>query len=155
MKSVTSIFLFLALLLPAALPAAEMTADEAAVWQLEETYWQYVKAADLDGYRTLWDERFIGWPSFSERPLGKANIGDWIPPLHADPARLYDYRLQMEAVRAFGDTVVAHYLGWDIWRDAETGAIVEESEPFRITHTWQRRGDTWQIVTGMSASYDH
>ena len=59
--------------------------SEAAVWQLEEAYWRYVKANDLEGYRTLWDERFVGWPGFAEHPVGKANITDWIPPLHADP----------------------------------------------------------------------
>jgi hypothetical protein len=33
--------------------------------------------------------------------------------------------------------------------------VVEEEGPFRITHTWQRHGGTWQIITGMSASHDH
>jgi len=148
-------FLLFTLLLPLTCLAEDLTPDETAVWHLEEAYWQYVKANDLDGYLTLWDERFVGWPSFSPRPAGKANISDWIPPLHEDPERLYDYRLQKEAVRAFGDVVVVHYLAWDIWRDAKTGAIVEEDGPYRLTHTWQRRGDTWQIITGMSATYDH
>lgn len=148
-------FLLPLLLLPLLCAADDPTPDETVVWQLEEAYWQYVKAADLEGYRTLWDERFVGWPSFAEHPLGKKDIADWIPPLHADAQRRYDYRLQREAVRAFGDSVVAHYLVWDIWRDAGSGTVVEESEPYRITHTWQRRGDGWQIVTGMSASYDH
>ena len=87
------------LLLPALGAAREMNAEEseAAVWQLEEAYWRYVKANDLDGYRTLWDERFVGWPGFAEHPVGKANI----------------------------------------------------------THTWQRRGDSWRIITGMSATYEH
>jgi hypothetical protein len=149
------LLLVLLLVLPLTALASDLTPDEAAVWQLEAAYWQYVKANDLEAYRTLWDENFVGWPSFSERPLGKASIGDWIPPLHEDPERLFDYRLQPEAVRAFGDSVVAHYLVWEYWRDAATGAVVEEDPPIRITHTWQRRGDTWQIITGMSASYDH
>ena len=147
--------LLLLSVLPTLAPAAEMSVDEAAVWRLEEQYWQYVKAADLDGYRTLWDERFVGWPGFSPNPLGKADIANWIPPLHADPQRRYEYALKKEAVRAFGDVVVVHYLGWDIWRDTASGEIVEKSEPFRITHTWQRRDDSWQIITGMSATYEH
>jgi hypothetical protein len=153
-KSLRTLLLGL-LLWPVLAATAEMTPEEAAVWQLEEAYWQFVKAADLDSYRTLWDERFVGWPGFAEHPLGKMDIASWIPPLHADPQRQYDYRLQREAVRAFGDSVVAHYLIWDIWRDADSGTVVEESAPDRITHTWQRRGDSWQIITGMSASYDH
>ena len=147
--------LFSSLLCVAASAFAGPADDEAAVWRLEETYWKYVKAQDLDAYRTLWDERFIGGPSFSPRPLGKTSITDWIPPLHEDPARVYDFELKREAVRAFGDVVVAHYLYKDVYRSAETGETVEEGRWNRITHTWQRRGDGWQIVTGMSASYDH
>ncbi|RPH93072.1 MAG: nuclear transport factor 2 family protein [Lysobacterales bacterium] len=156
-RSLPLFVLCVLLLLPALGAAREMNAEEseAAVWQLEEAYWRYVKANDLEGYRTLWDERFVGWPGFAEHPVGKANITDWIPPLHADPDRLYDYRVQKEAVRAFGDSVVVHYFYWESRRDAKTGAVVQENEPRRITHTWQRRGDSWQIITGMSATYEH
>jgi hypothetical protein len=51
--------------------------------------------------------------------------------------------------------IAVHYLFWDIWRDAQTGAVVKEEGPLRITYTCQRRGDSWQIITGMSASYDY
>ena len=151
-KTILALFVFL---FPALAMTGEMTADEAAVWQLEEAYWQYVETNDQNAYRTLWDERFVGWPGFSPHPLGKANIADWISPLHGDSRRSFSARLQREAVRAFGDVVVAHYLVRDVWRDASTGEIIEQSAPYRITHTWQRHGNTWQIITGMSASYDH
>lgn len=59
-------------------------ADEQAVWALEEAYWAYVKNNDIDAYLTLWDERFVGWPGFSDAPVGKANIGDWIAPLQSE-----------------------------------------------------------------------
>ena len=131
------------------------TEDEAAVWQLEKDYWKYVKEQDLDAYRALWDERFVGWPSFSPHPLGKDEIADWIPPLHQDPTRVFDYELKREAVRSFGDVVVTHYLERSIYRNKKTGAMIEEASWIRLTHTWQRRGASWQIVTGMSASYDH
>ena len=49
---------------------ADKAADEEAVWKLEEAYWQFVKNNDIDGYRSLWDERFVGWPGFSESPVG-------------------------------------------------------------------------------------
>ena len=71
----------------------EMTADEQAVWKLEENYWQYVKAQDFRKYLELWDERFIGWPRSSVAPAGKANITDWIGPLFADLARTVDFEL--------------------------------------------------------------
>ena len=151
--SVVAILLLLLMVTPSVL--AGPAEDEAAVWQLEEDYWKYVKEQDLDGYRTLWDERFVGWPSFSAETMGKQNIADWIPPLHEDSAKVLDIELKRQAVRSFGDIVVAHYLVKTFQRDASTREIVEESDWSRITHTWQRRAGTWQIVTGMSASYDH
>ena len=36
--------------------------DEAQVWELEKAYWEYVKANDLEKYRALWHENFVGWP---------------------------------------------------------------------------------------------
>jgi hypothetical protein len=146
--------LTLALLLPITTLADELTPDEATVWQREESYWRYAKASDRAAFLALWSERFVGWPIFALHPLGKASLEDGIDLLHENPERVYDYRLKREAVRSFGDIVVTHYVYWDIWRDAESGAVVEERGPFRITHTWQRHGDTWQIVTGMSASFD-
>lgn len=132
--------------------AQEMNRDEQAVWRLEEDYWKYVKRQDIKRYLALWDERFVGWPSSSATPLGKANITDWLAPLRADPARVFDYELRREAVRSYGEVVVTHLVAWYVFRDAKTGKEVERI-PLRITHTWKRRGDSWQIITGMSASY--
>jgi hypothetical protein len=39
--------------------------DEAQVWELEKAYWEYVKANDLEKYRALWHENFVGWPFVS------------------------------------------------------------------------------------------
>jgi ketosteroid isomerase-like protein len=127
-------------------------ADVLAVWQLEEAYWEYVKNNDLEGYRNLWDERFVGWPGFSDNPVGKTEIADWIEPLHANPNEHYDYELTRKAVTAFADVVVVHYLVRDFFRGADDGEIVRELDTYRITHTWQRRGDSWQIITGMSGA---
>lgn len=131
---------------------SDAVTDEEAVWDLEKSYWMFVKNNDIKSYRTLWDENFVGWPGFSKTPLGKENIADWIPPLHADPSKVYGYELQREAVRSFGEVVAAHYLVREYFRSAETGQLLETSFT-RITHTWQRRGDTWQIITGMSGTW--
>jgi hypothetical protein len=130
----------------------DSVADEKSVWNLEEAYWKYVKNNDVKGYSTLWDDRFIGWPGFSKEPMGKAHIGDWIAPLHKNPAEKYDCELTPKAVRSFGDVVVTHYLVHDFYRSASTGEIVRQSDQYRITHTWQRRGESWQIITGMSSA---
>jgi ketosteroid isomerase-like protein len=134
----------------APLAAADLTPDEQAVWQLEEQYWVYVAKSDIEGYRTLWDERFVGWPSFSPSPVGKDDIGSWIRPLHADPEQKFRYTLEQMAVRSFGEIVVAHYLVKEEWVSVKTGQI-SRSESSRITHTWKKRGDGWVIITGMSS----
>lgn len=131
---------------------ADNAADEKAVWNLEEAYWKYVKNNDVNSYRTLWDDNFVGWPGFSNEPVGKSNIGDWIAPLHKNPAEQYDYELTPKAVRSFGDVVVVHYLVHDFYRSPSTGQIVRQLDEYRITHTWQRRHETWQIITGMSSA---
>ena len=150
MKSISLFLLFI--LFPSLAFAGEMTADEQAVWQLEENYWKYVKAVDLEGYRTLWDERFVGWPSSSPQPLGKENITDWIVAMFEENEGNYSYELKRMAVRSFGDIVVAHYLVTEFFHDEESGELLKQDGPFRITHTWKRKDDSWQIVTGMSAS---
>ena len=52
--------------------------DEAQVWELEKAYWEYVKANDLEKYRALWHENFVGWPFVSPAPVRKDHITDWI-----------------------------------------------------------------------------
>ena len=47
--------------------------DEAQVWELEKAYWEYVKANDLEKYRALWHENFVGWPFVSPAPVTKGS----------------------------------------------------------------------------------
>jgi hypothetical protein len=147
---------FLAMLLilsfPLAAFPADLTEDEQSVWDLEVAYWEYVKANDIPGYRSLWDERFIGWPGFSEQPLGKENIHEWVTD-HRDPGIGVEYELTLGSVRAHGNIVAAHYLVRYSRRSPETGEMIGDEIVSRITHTWQRQGDTWRIVTGMSGSW--
>ena len=72
--------------------------DEAQVWQLEKAYWEYVKGNDLEKYRALWQENFVGWPFVSPAPVRKDHITDWMtantskgitPPLVLDRAARY------------------------------------------------------------------
>ncbi len=68
--------------------------DEEAVWKLEEVYWGYVKNYDLVGYRSLWDEGFLGWPHLRIDPKSQGKIANWVPLLHEDPARVFDFNIQ-------------------------------------------------------------
>ena len=127
------------------------TPDERVVWALEHDYWRFAETADHESYLALWDDRFVGWPGGSELPTGKLDIDSWIRELHVDPTRRIEFWIKPKASMQFGDVVVVHYLYGGNWLDAKTGQVVESFGGGRITHTWQRRGESWQIITGMSA----
>jgi hypothetical protein len=40
--------------------AEEFAKDEAQTWNLEKAYWEYVKTNDLEKYRALWHDNFVG-----------------------------------------------------------------------------------------------
>jgi len=42
--------------------AQDSAKDETKVWNLERAYWEYVKANDVEKYRALWHDDFVGWP---------------------------------------------------------------------------------------------
>ena len=131
----------------------ELTQEEQAVWDLEVAYWGYVKSNDIPGYQSLWDESVVAWPGFSRTPImGKENIHEWFQPYHEDQSRSFDFELTLGAVRSFGDVVATQYLVHIFLHSAETGEVIANDQIARVTHTWQQRGDTWQIVTGMSGS---
>lgn len=142
------VFLAMAFLLLSCTPdqsglARDPSADEEAVWQLEEAYFRYVQAGDVENYLTLWDDEFVGWPCGSEQPQGKETIADWVQEIR-DQNLQVEYELQREAVRAFGDVVATQY--GLLYSDGTSEGSVDRT---KITHTWRRSGETWKIITGM------
>jgi ketosteroid isomerase-like protein len=129
--------------------AENQSADERAVWQLEQAYWKYVQAGDLESYRNLWHPNFLGWPNSSARPKRKDHITDWITESTKKGLRLKSYQLEPAASKATGNVVVTHYWITDRWVDKEGHG---DSETLRITHTWIRISGGWQIIGGMSGT---
>ena len=137
------------LVLATAAFAQDSAKEEAQVWNLEKAYWDYVKADDLEKYRALWHEDFLGWPFVSSAPLRKDHITDWITSNTSKGVRLQSYSIQQLAIHVTGDVAINHY------RIEATRAASDDSkvgtDVLRITHTWVRAHDTWQILGGMSA----
>jgi hypothetical protein len=125
------------------------TNDEAQIWGLEKAYWEYVKANDLEKYRALWHERFLGWPSSSSSPARKDHITDWITKNTSKGVKLQSYELEQVAVEVTGDNASVHYRIKMVWSGPKPTDT--ETETLRIHHTWLRRSGTWQILAGMSA----
>lgn len=118
-----------------------------AVWAQEEQYWRFVQAGDVDGYRTLWDEGFRGWPCWASHPATKAIIGDWVRDIRDKKAR-FTYSLTREGAADFGDIVVVFYQTPMLYEYPD-GRVENRDRVFKFTHTWRKTGNTWQIIGGM------
>jgi ketosteroid isomerase-like protein len=140
--------------LAAAIAAAVLSASsgptEQEIWNLENAYWEYVKANDLEKYRALWHEDFVGWPFISPEPVRKDHITDWITNNTSKGLKLRSYSIEQLAVRVTGDVAIDHYRIKANWADGNTGKVAR-TDALRVTHTWIRNNDTWQIIGGMSA----
>jgi hypothetical protein len=108
-----------------------------------------VKANDLEKYRALWHEQFLGWPFSSSMPARKDKITEWITKNTSQGIKLQSYELEQVAVQVTDDIVATHYRIKMIWSGPK--ATDSKTETLRIHHTWVRTGDTFQILAGMSA----
>ncbi len=75
MKRLASMLVVL-LVLPGMCPAQQTTKEEDAVWARERAYWQAVQTNNLQDYRALWRDDFLGWPVTSPEPARKTHITD-------------------------------------------------------------------------------
>jgi Domain of unknown function (DUF4440) len=139
-----------ALLLACAWPClGQSSPDEDAVWKLEHSYWDYVKAQDVERYKDLWAANFLGWPSFAAQPQRKNHITDWLIKYNANGLRLKSYEISPTGSQATGELVAAFYIVTTVWTK-NSGS--EQTETLRIMHTWLRGVRGWQIINGMSAA---
>jgi len=133
----------------AAALAANSEKEQTQVWNLEKAYWEYVKGNDLEKYRALWHENFVGWPFVSPTPVRKDHITDWITSNTSKGIKLQSYSIEQLAIEVTGNIALDYYRIKATWADS-TGAEVK-TDRIRITHTWARTHDTWQIIGGMSS----
>jgi ketosteroid isomerase-like protein len=134
----------------APLYAGQPAVDEKEVWSLEDTYWGYVKANDLEHYRTLWHRDFLGWPLSSPEPVRKDHITDWITAHTSIGETLKSADIERLEAQATGAYVTVTYRARLTWV-AKDGAA--KPGGLRVIHTWIRNSDgKWQIISGMAAS---
>ncbi len=127
---------------------AQQTPQEKEVFKLEHDYWKFVQSNDLDSYRNLWHENFVGWPMSSAKPVHKDHITDWITAQTQQGFHLASSQLDEAASQAFGDVVITHYWITLVWAK-DSGTSTQGKS--RITHTWLRTAAGWKIIGGMSA----
>lgn len=130
--------------------ASQPSADERAVWSLEDTYWRYVQTNDMEHYRTLWHSDFLGWPLTNPEPVHKDHITDWIAAHTNIGETLKSYDLERLAAQATGNHVTVAYRIRMTWVGQDG---VDKPSTIRVLHTWQGdAGGRWQIISGMAAS---
>ena len=137
------------LVLATAAFAQDSVKEEAQVWNLEKAYWEYVKANDLEKYRALWHEDFLGWPFVSSAPVPKDHITDWITANTSKGVRLQSYSIEQLAIQVTGDIAMDYYRIKATWANSMGSEV--STDRLRITHTWTRTHGTWQIIGGMSS----
>jgi len=118
-----------------------------AVWAREAEYWRLVQAGDAEGYLTLWDDAFRGWPCAEPRPVAKDAVAGWVRDIRERKLRL-GYKLTPEGAVDCGDVVVVYYRT-PVVLEYPDGHAVNRRRVFKFTHTWRRSGGAWLIVGGM------
>jgi len=137
-------------LLASALFAGQRSSYEKEVWSLEDAYWKYVQANDLERYRTLWHADFLGWPLANPEPVRKEQITEWIAGHTSKGESLKSYDLERLKAQATDNYVTVTYRVRMTWVD-KNGK--ESPSALRVLHTWLRNADgKWQIISGMAAA---
>lgn len=122
--------------------AQSQSPAEQGVWKMEQAYWAYQKAGNLEKYRSLFAPQFIGWCLSCSNPTGKDAIQAVLG------SRLKSYTLEPGLSRSVGNAVVTCYQVVEISADQHGRAT---RQTIRITHTWIHSPDGWQIVAGMAS----
>src|SRR5216117_1672558 len=110
-------------LLAATVFAQDSVKDETQIWNLEKAYWEYVKASELEKYRALWHEDFVGWPFVSSVPVHKDHITDWITANTSKGVKLQSYSIERLAIHVIGDVAIDHYRIKTTWANSEGADI--------------------------------
>jgi len=126
-----------------------LATKEAQIWKLEKAYWEYVKANNLEKYRVLWHENFLGWPFVNPAPVRKDHITDWITANTSKGISLHSYSIEQLAIQITADIALDYYRINVTW--ANSAGTEVKTDRLRITHAWIRTHGTWQIIGGMSS----
>ncbi|HZQ68332.1 MAG TPA: nuclear transport factor 2 family protein [Terriglobales bacterium] len=127
--------------------AQELTPEQQAVWEREQAYCRHMQNNDLEGYMSLWDEQFAGWPQHDAAPVTKSDIRQEVAnEIKAGEKQTCNSALKR--VNVLGDVAATFYV-LEIFTVHKDGSKL--SSKYRITHTWRKSGKDWKIIAGMSS----
>ena len=100
-------------------------------------------------FSALWDERFVGWPRRTSVPVDKDKMREDLK--RAPDRKVLDYKLEALSVREYGGNVVITLYRATVHSTDNNGKD-EQTRPYRLTHTWMKTGQAWQIIGGMPSA---
>ena len=129
-----------------------MSVEQKEVWAGEEAYWKYVSDRDVDGFMTLWDERFVGWPCDALAPKNykglRSSVAEWFAEVAAVSSETV---IEPEAVIVDEQFAITYLAATTTMAREATGAEVTS---IKIVHTWRRTDIGWKIIGGMCGPLD-
>jgi ketosteroid isomerase-like protein len=128
----------------------DWSATQREIWAREETYWELVRTADVEGVLNLLDERAIGWPGSAETPVTVADfrpyLNDWFETVSEAE---FSYSLTPRAIVIAGNVGVSHYHAHGRYRYDDE----EETVKLRVIHMWQKKDGEWKFISGMGCRH--
>ena len=127
----------------------KMLASAAAqeeLWNLEEIYMLNYKDKKLEVLSEIWDEQFIGWPEWAERPV---DVNDAKTALSKPSEnKIISFKIRPLNMVLKGNIAVVYYL---IDLNLENRVQEKSTATYRIIHTWRNENGKWYILGGMSS----
>lgn len=123
----------------------EYSEAEKKVWNVEERYWECWINKDIEGYLSLLHEDFLGWASSLELPGDKKAAREFVQNFWTQ-IELLAFEMKPAGIKIIDDVAVVHY--FLIWKDKDGNQV---GSMYRITHTWMKQGEKWQLIGGMSS----
>jgi len=125
------------------------TASEAAqeeLWNLEKTYMLNYKDKNIEVLTEFWDEKFIGWPEWAEKPVNINNAK--LALSKPSENKIISFKIRRQNIVLKGNMAVVYYL---IEVNLENRKQEKSTATYRIIHTWLNENGKWHILGGMSA----
>ncbi len=123
------------------------TPAEQELWDLEQTYMQYLATGNVDSMMTYYHEKFVGWPSHSAEPVNREAAEGSLRGLLKD-LKILAHKFQPCAMVMYEKTAIVHYM---VELKLAGPGDEEITTGFRIIHTWIKEDGKWKILGGMSA----
>ena len=141
----TLVFMLAVLTLNCAAPQSSQSSEE-EIWELEEAYVANHNDANHGAILAAYHEDFLGWPETSPSPARKMDMPESLQQNFPEPSDDV-VEIERKGIQVKDNIALTHYTV-HVTTTGEEGEAIERS--LRITHTWIREADQWQILGGMS-----